>query len=66
MEHDPEGHERLQAHTRRQDVHQEIEANRAPVAREGEGDPALLERQDVEMPVEAPVGICICETWTGP
>ena len=33
----------------------EIKENRAPVARENEGDPAPQERQDVEMPVEAPV-----------
>ena len=33
----------------------EIEANRASVARENDGEPAPLERQDVEMPVEAPV-----------
>ena len=56
MEHDPEGHKRLQAHRRRRDVELEIEANRAPVARESEGDPAPQEqRQDVEMRVEAPV-----------
>ena len=28
--------------------------DRAPVARENEGDPARLEQQDVELPVEAP------------
>ena len=55
MEHDPEGHERLQAHKRRRDVQLEVGANRAPVVREDEGDPALLERQDAEMPVEAPL-----------
>ena len=33
MEHDPEGHERLQVHKRRGDVDLEIEANRGPVDR---------------------------------
>ena len=55
MEHDPEGHERLRLHKRRRDVEPEIEANRAPVVRGNEGDPAPQERQDVEMPLEAPV-----------
>ena len=50
-----EGHERLQAHKRRRDVEPEVEAKRTLVARENEGDSALQERQDVEMPVEAPV-----------
>ena len=54
MEHDPDGHERLQIHKRRRDVDSEIEANGAPFARENEGDPAPQERQDVQMPVEAP------------
>ena len=31
----------------------EVQANRAPVARENEGDPAPQERQDVHMSVEA-------------
>ena len=53
MEHDREGHERLQAHKRGRDVEPEVEANRAPVARENEGDPTPQERQYVEMPVEA-------------
>ena len=53
MEHDPEGHERLQAHKRSRDVVLEVEANPAPVARENEGDPAPLERHVVEE--EAPV-----------
>ena len=48
MEHDPESHERLQVHKRRRDVEPEVEVDRAPVARENEGDPAPLERQDVE------------------
>ena len=39
MEHDPEGHERLQAHKRRRDVEPEIE---------NEGGLAPQERQDVE------------------
>ena len=38
MEHDPEGHERLQVHKSRRD------------ARANEGDPELLEQQVVEMP----------------
>ena len=53
MEHDPEGHERLQVPKRRRDVDYEVEANWALVARENDGDLALLEQQDVEMPVEA-------------
>ena len=52
IEHDPEGDERLQVHKRRRDAELEVEANRAPVARENEGYPAPQERQDVEMPVE--------------
>ena len=51
-EHDFEGQERLQARKHRRDFGFEIEANRAPVASENEGDPARKERQDVEMPVE--------------
>ena len=43
MKHDPEGHERLQAHKRRRHVEPEVEANRATVARESEGDPASQE-----------------------
>ena len=65
MEHDPEGHERLQANKRRRDVEPEIGANRAPVARKNEGDPAPQERQDVEMLAEGTCGICVCETWIG-
>ena len=65
MEHDPEGHERLQVHKRRRDVEPEIEASRAPVAKENEGDPAPLEQQDVEIRVETPgesasVNGCCC------
>ena len=41
-------------HKRRRDVEPEIEANRAPVARENKGDPAPQERQDVEMLVDTP------------
>ena len=52
MEHDPEGDERLQVHKRRRDAELEVEANRAPVARENEGYPKPQERQDVEMSVE--------------
>ena len=55
MEHDPEGHERLQAHKRRRDVEPEVEVDGAPVARENEGDPALVEQQYVEMPMDTPV-----------
>ena len=55
VQHDPEGRERLQVHKRRRDVEPEIGANRAKVARENDGNPALQERQDVEMPAEAPV-----------
>ena len=59
MDHDPEGHERLQVHKRRRDVEPETEANRAPVARETEGDPAPQERQDVEMLVEHTCRVCV-------
>ena len=55
MEHEPEGHECLQVHKRRRDVEPEVEVDRAPVARENEGDPALVEQQDVEMLVATPV-----------
>ena len=41
MEHDPEGHERLQVHKRRRDVEPEVEGDRAPVVREDDGDPTL-------------------------
>ena len=47
MEHDPEGHERLQVDKCRQDVQPEVEWDRAPVA-----SPAPLEQQDIEMPLE--------------
>ena len=40
MEHDPEGHERLQVHKRRRDVEPEVDVDRAPVAEENECDPA--------------------------
>ena len=33
----------------------EVEANRAPVARENESDPVPQEQQDVEMLVETPI-----------
>ena len=52
MEHDPERHERLQLHKRRQDAEREVEGARAPVVREIAGDPALLAQHDVEMLVE--------------
>ena len=52
MEHDVEGHERLQVHKRRRDAEPEVEWDQARVVRENEGDPALNEQQDVEMPVE--------------
>ena len=55
LEHDPEGHERLKFHKRRRDVEPEIEANRAPIGSENEGDPVLQEQREVEMPVEASV-----------
>ena len=54
MEHDPEGHERLQVHKRRREVEPEIEVDRVLVARENGCDLARLQRQDVEMHVEAP------------
>ena len=57
MKHDPEGDERLQVHRRRR--------NRTGHRSQNEGDPAPQERQDVEMPVEAPVEICVCETRIG-
>ena len=54
MEHDPEGHGRLQVHKLRRDVVPEVEVDGAPpVARENDGDPAPQERQDVEL--EEPV-----------
>ena len=56
MEHDLDGHERLQVHKRRQCVEPEVEVDWALVAREKEGYPAPLEQQDVQMPVEAPGG----------
>ena len=46
--HDREGHERLQIHQRRRDEELEDEVDWAPVARENDGDPALVEQQDVE------------------
>ena len=55
MGHEPEGHERSQVHRRRRDVEPEVEVDWAPVATEKKGDPALVEQQDVEMPVETPV-----------
>ena len=55
MEHDPEGHERVQVHKRTRDVEPEVVVDWAPVARENEGDPAPVEQPDVEMPVETPV-----------
>ena len=54
LAHDPEGHERLQIHRCRRDVELEVRVDRAPVAREDDGDPAPLEQQDVEMPVDTP------------
>ena len=62
MEHGPEGHERQQAHKRRRDVEPEIEANRAPAARENGGDPAPQERQDVVMSAEEPAGSASVES----
>ena len=62
MQHDPGGHERLQAHKRRRDVEPEIEANRAPVARENEGDPRTPGTTRCS---NAGRGICVCETWIG-
>ena len=55
MEHDHEGRERLQIPKRIRDVEPEVELHHALVARENEGDPAPVEQQDVEMPVETPV-----------
>ena len=55
MEHDPDGHERLQVRKRRRDVEPEVEVDWVPVARENEGNPAAVEQQDVEMTVETPV-----------
>ena len=43
MEHNPAGHERLQAHKHRRHVVPEIEAYWASVARENEGELALQE-----------------------
>ena len=49
LEHDPEGHKRLQVHKRRRDAEPEVEeVRRGPCA----GDPALAEQQDVETPEE--------------
>ena len=44
MEHHPQGHERMKVNKRRRDVETD-----APVARENEGDPAPLKRQDFDM-----------------
>ena len=60
MEHDPEGHERLQVHKHRRDVESEVEVDRAPVARQNEGDPAPLERQDVEMLLLTLKNVLVC------
>ena len=65
MEHDPERHERLQLHKRKRDVELDVDEARAPVVREIAGDPALLEQQDVEMPVEGIWRIRVCEMWSG-
>ena len=56
MEHDPdpEGGECVQVHKLRRDAESEVEAEGAPVVREDESEPAHLEQQDVEMPVEVP------------
>ena len=54
MEHDPEGHERLQVPKCRRDVEPEIEPNWVLVAGENEVDPLLQERQE-EVLAEAPV-----------
>ena len=43
MEHDPEGHERLQVHKRGRDAEPEVEVDRVPVVREDDDDPAPLE-----------------------
>ena len=50
---------------RRRNVEIEIEANWALVAIDNMGEPAPQEQQDVEMPVEAPAGICVCEAGIG-
>ena len=55
MEHDPEGHERLQVHKRRRDVETEVEVHRTPVAKEKKRS-CTSGKQDVEMPVGTPVG----------
>ena len=55
MEHDLEGHERLQVHKRRRDAELEVEGDRGLVVTENAGDPALREEQDVEMPVKVSV-----------
>ena len=41
----------------------EVRVDWAPVAREDDGDPAPLEQQDVEMPVDTPVRVRACVTW---
>ena len=50
MEHDPEGHERLQVHKRKRDVKPEVEEAWAPVVRENAGNTAPLEQQDFATP----------------
>ena len=45
-------HERFQAHKRWRDAEPEVEGDWAPVEREVEDDPTLLEQQGVEIPVE--------------
>ena len=42
----------MEVHKRRRDAEFEDDGDRALVAREDQGDPALLEQQDVEMLVE--------------
>ena len=45
----------MQVHQRRRGVEREVGVDRAPVVREDEGDPALLEQQENETQVETPV-----------
>ena len=47
MEHDPEGHERLQVHKCRRDVALEVGDAQAPVVAERADDPAPLEQRHV-------------------
>ena len=60
-----EGHAHQEDHKCRRDAELEVGGTRAPVARENEGDPSLLQQQDVDMPVETPGESAFVKTWSG-